>query len=438
MPRPHSTIPTHLPPLHLYRHILRETSYLPPAIRPEVTHRIRTRFRSHRKYDRLQNKHRAAATNFLRRLRAANSGKQSLMADLIMDAFGRTGARRRSLLSDYTQPEPPSNSDALEALIQEVEADEKPPETAEPKEAELQNESSPPKPAETAIESQTSTNTSEDTNETPGNGEETKPKTRLVRKGPKPLQPAFYAKWDTEKLRNLLRSQRDLQRSSRLSWPKHDIKTLNPDHAVPRQTTWGKPPPPNIYQAKRAHFWKRVSTKAMPPLGKDEWDLLGRLSNGAQQEDQWKVPERRSAAKPSRGAAAKSDAWDWEGYASRPAPQVRRQSPLSIYASVGRDKEKHPYQPRLNHKDFSPRWFKRVYQRVWQFTPKLDPNSKPDRPKFIWGALTKPAVLPTKAQLAIFEGVDNKGKRPEPSPRIQRAPNSRPRTAANPLRTRES
>ncbi|KAL5605417.1 hypothetical protein FOVSG1_005564 [Fusarium oxysporum f. sp. vasinfectum] len=438
MPRPHSTIPAHLPPLHLYRHILRETSYLPPAIRPEVTHRIRTRFRSHRKYDHLQNKHRAAAANLLRRLRAANSGKQSRMADLMMDAFGRTGARRRSLLSDYIQPEPPSNSDDLEALIQRVEADEKPPETAKPKGTELQNQSSPPKPAETAIESQTSTNSPEDTNETPGNVEETKPKANLVRKGPNPLQPAFYEKWNTEKLRKLLRSQRDAQRTSRLSWPKTDIKSLNPDHAVPRQTIWGKPPPPNIYQAKRASFWKRISGKAMPPLGKDEWDLLGRLSSGAQQEDQWKVPERRPAAKPSRGATTKSDAWDWEGYASRPASQVERQSPLSVYALVGRDTEKHPYQPRFDHQEFSPRWFRRAYQRVWQFTPKMDPNSKPDRPNFIWGALTNPAVPPTKAQLAIFEGVDSKGKKPKPSSQIQRAPNSRSRTAANPPRTRKS
>ncbi|KLO96522.1 uncharacterized protein LW93_13624 [Fusarium fujikuroi] len=438
MPRPHFVIPAHLPPLHLYRHILREASYLPPAIRPEVTHRVRTRFRSHRKYDRHQNKHRATAANFLRRLRAANSGKQTLMEDLIMDAFGRTGARRRSLLSHFIQLEPPSNSDALEALIQGVEVHEKPPEMAELEATKLQNDSSSPKPAETATGSQNSTNSSKDTNETPGNGEEPKTKANLVRKGPKPLQPAFYAKWDTEKLRKLLRSQREVQQSSRLSWPHRDIKSLQPDSKVPAQTIWGKPPTPNIYQAKRAKFWKRISDKTMPPVGKDEWDLLGRLSSGAQQEDQWKVPERRPVAKPSRGATTKSDAWDWEGYASRPAPQVGRQSRLSAYALVGRDTEKHPYQPKFNHQEYSPRWYRRTYQRVWQFTPKMDPNSKPDRLKYIWGALTTPAVPPTKAQLAIFEGADSKGKKLEPPSRSQRAPYSQSRTAANPLETQKS
>ncbi|KAF5636815.1 hypothetical protein F52700_4944 [Fusarium sp. NRRL 52700] len=438
MPRPHSVIPTHLPPLHLYRHILREASYLPPAIRPEVTQRVRTRFRSHRKYDRLQNKRRATAANLLRRLRAANSGKQTVMEDLIMDAFGRTGARRRSLLSDFIQLEPPSNSDALEALIQGVEADEKPPATVELKATRLQNVSSPPEPAETVIESQTSTNSPNDTNETSGNGREPKAKAHLVRKGPKPLQPAFYAKWNTEKLQKLLRSQRDVQQSTKLSWPHRDIKSLRPDSKVPLQTIWGKPPPPNIYQAKRAKFWKRISDKMMPPLGKDEWDLLGRLSNGAQQEDQWKVPERRPVAKPLRGATTKSDAWDWEGYASRPASQVERQSPLSVYALVGRDTEKHPYQPRLNHQEHSPRWFRRAYQRVWQFTPKKDPNSKPDRLKFIWGALTTPAVPPTKAQLAVFKDVDSKGKKSEAPSRSQRAPYSQSRTADNPLGTLKS
>ncbi|CCT73527.1 uncharacterized protein FFUJ_09670 [Fusarium fujikuroi IMI 58289] len=392
MPRPHFVIPAHLPPLHLYRHILREASYLPPAIRPEVTHRVRTRFRSHRKYDRHQNKHRATAANFLRRLRAANSGKQTLMEDLIMDAFGRTGARRRSLLSHFIQLEPPSNSDALEALIQGVEVHEKPPEMAELEATKLQNDSSSPKPAETATGSQNSTNSSKDTNETPGNGEE----------------------------------------------PKRKQICLQPDSKVPAQTIWGKPPTPNIYQAKRAKFWKRISDKTMPPVGKDEWDLLGRLSSGAQQEDQWKVPERRPVAKPSRGATTKSDAWDWEGYASRPAPQVGRQSRLSAYALVGRDMEKHPYQPKFNHQEYSPRWYRRTYQRVWQFTPKMDPNSKPDRLKYIWGALTTPAVPPTKAQLAIFEGADSKGKKLEPPSRSQRAPYSQSRTAANPLETQKS
>ncbi|EWG51442.1 hypothetical protein FVEG_16795 [Fusarium verticillioides 7600] len=438
MPRPHFVIPTYLPPLHLYRHILRETSYLPPAIRPEVTHRIRTRFRSHRKYDRHQNRHRVTAVNLLRKLRAANSGKQTLMEDLIMEAFGRTGARRRSLLSDFIKLEPPSNSDALEALIQGVEAHEKSAETVELKAIKLQADSSPHKPAETAIDSQTSTNPPKDSNETPGNGEEPKAKAPLVRKGPKPLQPAFYAKWDTEKLRKLLRSQRDLQQSARLSWPHRDIKSLQPDSKVPSQTIWGKSPTPNIYQAKRAKFWKRISNKTMPPLGKDEWDLLGRLSSGAQQEDQWKVPERRPVAKPSHGSTTKSDTWDWEGYASRPASQVERQSPLSVYGLVGRNKEKHPYQPRLNHQEYSPRWFRRAYQRVWQFTPKMDPDSKPDKLKFIWGALTTPAVPPTRAQLAIFEDVDSKGKKPNPPSRSQRAPYSQSRTAANPLETQKS
>ncbi|KAF5683230.1 hypothetical protein FCIRC_4546 [Fusarium circinatum] len=433
MSRPHFLIPAYLPPLHLYRHILRETSYLPPAIRPEITHRIRTRFRSHRKYDRHQNKHRATAANLLRRLRAANSGKQTLMYDLIMEAFGRTGARRRSLLSDFIQLEPPSNSDALEALIQGVEADEKPAETVELKATKLENDSSPPKPAETTIESRTSMNSSEDTNDTPSNGEEPKAKAHLLRKGPKPLQPAFYEKWDIEKLQKLLRSQRDLQQSTGLSWPHRNIRSLRTDSEVPSQTIWGRPPTPRIYQAKRQRFWKRASNKTMPPLGKDEWDLLGRLSGGAQQEDQWQVPERRPVAKPSRGATPQSDTWDWEGYASRPASQVERTSPLSPYALVGRDMEKHPYQPRFNDKEYSPRWFRRAYQRVWQITPKMDPNSKPGRLKFVWGALTTPAVPPTKAQLAIFEGVDRKGKRPVPPSRSQREPYSQSSTAPDPL-----
>ncbi|KAF4341148.1 hypothetical protein FBEOM_5018 [Fusarium beomiforme] len=432
MPRPHSTIPAYLPPLHLYRHILRETSYLPPAIRPAITSHIRTRFRNHRKHDRLQEKHRARAANLLRRLRAANSGKKSRMADFMMEAFGRTGARRRSLLSGYIRVESPSNSDALEALIQEVEANKKPPNTTEPNETKLQNKSSPHEPAETTVESRSSSNSSEGLSDALSGESEMKPKATLVRKGPKPLQPAFYEKWDTEKLRKLLHSQRQFQQSTRIPWPKTDVKSLNPDSSVPPKTIWGKPTPPNVYQAKRAHFWKRVSTKAMPPLESNEWDLLGRLTRGAQEQDQWKIPERRPAAKPVLAATPKSSTlnWDWEAYATRPAFNVDRNSPLSAYAFVGQDREKHPYQ-RVNSQELSPRWFRRAYQRVWQFTPKMDPRTKPDKPRFIWGSLTHPAVPATKAQLALFEGVNSKGEK-------LKAPKSKPMDATRPLDTPKS
>ncbi|KAF9763406.1 hypothetical protein IL306_003142 [Fusarium sp. DS 682] len=440
MPRPHSTIPTYLPPLHLYRHILRETSYLPPGIRPTITNRIRTRFRNHRKYDRLQDKHRARAANLLRRLRAANSGKKTRMADFILEAFGRTGARRRSLLSDYIRVETPSNSDALEALIQEVEADKKPNKTTKPNETKIQNESCPHEPAETNIERQSSSNSPEGSSDTLGGESESKAKAPLVRKGPKPLQPAFYEKWNTEKLRKLLLSQREFQRSTKLTWPKRDVKSLNPDQAVPPTTIWGKPTPPNVYQAKRAHFWKRVSTKAMPPLGSDEWDLLGRLTSGAQEEDQWKVPERRPAAKPVHAAMSTPSIlnWNWEGYATQPANSVERKSLLSAFALVGPHSAKHPYQPRINSQEPSPRWFRRAYQRAWQLTPKMDPNAKPDKPRFIWGTLTHAAVPATKAQLAIFKGVNRKGEKPKPPTQTRTAPRSRLKDATRPLKTPKS
>jgi len=126
MPRPHSSIPNWLLPRHLYRHILRETSYLPPAIRATITTEISSRFHRHRGNDPHSDKHRARAANVLRKLRAANSGNKKWMEELMMHAFARKGARRRNLMSEFLRPRPLTDSETLEAEIQQVQTDQPP------------------------------------------------------------------------------------------------------------------------------------------------------------------------------------------------------------------------------------------------------------------------------------------------------------------------
>ncbi|KAM0348719.1 hypothetical protein ACHAPU_004158 [Fusarium lateritium] len=435
MPRPHAIIPRFLPPLHLYRHILRETSYLPPAIRPAITAQIRTRFRNNRKNDDLRQKHYGVASKTLRHLRAANSGESHHMEDLMMKAFGRAGARRRGLLSDYVKLESskrpakhknPSNSDALEALIKGVEVDAK------------SRKTDITKPAETTLKVDTSSNEQETNtvDSTPSDDNGTTSNSSRARRGPKPLQPAFYHKWDTEKLRMHLSHQRKFQDSTDIAWPKSNIKSLDPDKSLLEKNVWGQPPTENVIQATRARFWKRAATKIMPPVDNEEWELLGRLSKGAQEEEErWQVPTRRPAAEAvlAEGPKPSTLDWNWESYATQPTNRIERKSQHTDYSFVGTDREKHPYQSRIEHKELTPRWFRRAYQRVWQYTPRAASDSNPKTKKYYeFGTVPINTVPASKAQLEIFEGVDKMGQKPRGTTQSCKTQESEPEPETGP------
>ncbi|KAI1653742.1 hypothetical protein F4813DRAFT_393327 [Daldinia decipiens] len=103
-------------PLHLYRHLLREATYLPLLCRPWITDRIQSRFRDCRqKTD--PKPHIKDAHHYLRYLRSANIGHVNRMLRLCRLAAGRVGKRRRILGRTELSSSPPSNSDELEERI---------------------------------------------------------------------------------------------------------------------------------------------------------------------------------------------------------------------------------------------------------------------------------------------------------------------------------
>ncbi|KAJ4011359.1 hypothetical protein NW752_007104 [Fusarium irregulare] len=414
MPRPNSSIPNWLLPRHLYRHILRETTYLPPAIRATITTEISSRFHRHRGNDPHSDKHRARAANVLRKLRAANSGHKKWMEEFMMHAFARKGARRRNLMSEFLRPQPLNDSETLEAEIQQVQTDQPPVDEVVAKLAEttIKNDS----PTEVNGTKKEDTEAASDTK---SDRKEAAQKKTLVRRGPKPLQPTFYHKWDVQKINKLLSSQRAQQKSADMSWPKTDIKNLNPDNDIPKTNIWGKPTPERVIQARRASFWKRSIPKAMPPLHVDEWEFLGQLANGAQEEGQWKMPERRPAAKPVRDVTNKSKPksstldWNWESHATYPTSRVERVNKLALFANVGPDKTDHPYHLQFDPKQLTPRWFRRAYQRVWQLSAKREEIPATGKSVYVWGSFNPGVTAPTERQLEIFEGVNNKGQKPK-------------------------
>ncbi|KAM5354276.1 hypothetical protein ACJ41O_000926 [Fusarium nematophilum] len=410
MPRPHGSIPDFLPPLHLYRHLLRESSYLPPAWRSSITSAIRTRFHNHRRSDPLEKKRRAKANNVLRSLRAANSGDRAAMNGLIQKGFARYGPRRRNIITSFVRAQGPSDSDALEALIDEAAAKSSPskarglasePPNATPK----RNASSPDKPTGKSA----GTESGEDAQATAA--------TTRRRSVPDLTRNDFYHKWDLPKLTQLLQSQRTRQDAD-LNWPSRKIKNLKLDNVIPKVNIWGKPLAKNVIQTKTASFWRRTAEKMVVPLHTGEWDLLGRLSEGAQETGEWKVPERRPAAKPVRPTDSGQSAtgWKWETHASKTMAEVERKWATRVILR-SEEKAKLPYESRRKQRDLTPRWYRRAYRRAWWITPKMDQDPHSLKYTVTWGPLNAGLVPASDAQLHIFEGVDRKGQKVKPPAR---------------------
>ncbi|KAM6480330.1 hypothetical protein HDV62DRAFT_108125 [Trichoderma sp. SZMC 28011] len=376
MPAPAYPLPTSPSPVQLYRHLLRECSYLPPAFRAEIASTIQDRFHRHRKYDTRAKAHLARAYTALRTLRAANSGEKAAMESLISKGFGRSGSRRRELMAQFVIPQGPKDSSALEEALDS---------------ARRSNEAN-------KASSSTTHATSDDTVK---------------------VKKAFFEKWDQEKLMKILQSQRQQQRDTKgtASWPGTPVKTLDPDQFIPKETIWGKPPGENLKQTKRANWWRRNADKIMPPLGRGEWEMLKELSNGGQERGEWQIPERRPLAN-SLAATEEMTAqtkWNWEDYATKPTAIVEKPRSLKQQRRTGQ-KDSGPYSVKDRDRNLSTRWFQRAYTRAWQLTPTMtqDPNTL--KYSFTWGSIQSRLPPAAKHQLDIFEGVDENGRKQQKTP----------------------
>ncbi|KAG6021988.1 hypothetical protein E4U40_004941 [Claviceps sp. LM458 group G5] len=369
-----------LKPLQLYRHLLREASYLPPAFRKVVDSTIQKRFHDHKRKDALVTKRLAKAKSSLRMLRAANSGDKDAMQNLVMKGFGRTGLRRRELISELVRPQGPGDSEALESLLAESTVSSTPDQSAAPAQ------------------------------ETPA-----QEKARSSKN-------AFFEKWDTPKLLKLLQSMKQQQGATKssTSWHKGTLKAINPEQFVPETNIWGKPPAACVVTAKRAHWWRRMAEKIMPPLGKGEWELLEQLSQGGQNAGEWAVPSRRPLAltrqskRLPKSKAGTSNHWDWEAHLAKPTANVERQRSRALRRRSGLQASG-PYAGQELSKEVSGRWFRRVYNRAWQISSKMEQDPNTLNYKFEWGrAMPKlPSAIPL--QMQIFEGVDQQGNLPRES-----------------------
>ncbi|KAK2069947.1 hypothetical protein P8C59_004487 [Phyllachora maydis] len=145
MPAPRPPAALRISTIHLYRHLLREATYLPPPARPYIFGRIREQFHRHRRYrpppppppadahhHNSKNparrpqpgpttpRHLRQARHALRHLRAANAGDLRRMRHVLQLVFGAVGPRRRELVAELVAPSSAPPAHAAAAREEEV------------------------------------------------------------------------------------------------------------------------------------------------------------------------------------------------------------------------------------------------------------------------------------------------------------------------------
>ena len=376
MPAPTLPLPATLPTLHVYRHMLREVTYLPPAFGSRIVSIIRQRFHRHQHDAIRPAEHIKKAQKALRQLRAANSGDKKAMESLIHKGFGRTGLRRRRLFGSFARAEAPKDSEALDKLI------------------DASTEASASQDADGNGIEQDEVNSSNDQYIQLSGGK----KARLNKN-------TFFERWDQKKIQQILTSQRSQQGQTKktTSWSTKEIRNKGPDRFVPETNIWGKPPSFVVVRAKRAHWWRSNADKMMPPLEPGEWDLLKGLGSGLQDTAEWKIPDRRLLARPlSQPADQVSPAETWQDHATKPAHRAESTKAFLHRRRTGHE-DKGPYGVRGRNTPLSARWFRRAYNRTWQVTPRMDQDPKTLKYSFAWGRPQVQVPTATEAQLAMFE-----------------------------------
>ncbi|KAK3949876.1 hypothetical protein QBC32DRAFT_348074 [Pseudoneurospora amorphoporcata] len=344
--------------LHLYRHLLRESSYLPVLIRPFFDERITTRFRAHRSDPSASQSAQTAsrlkrAHHDLRYLRAANAGDLPRMRRVLLLAFGRTGAKRRQLLTDLLQPDTPTSDAELEKYINKAR--------------------------------------------------------NIVQQGRKP---DWLDNWDTDKLKAFVRSQVG-DAPPVINQPRTQITNLQltPERAVPKENIWGKELNEKVKRTKLKVKYKQVAEKVLPPVPREEWELLRDLVN---KKEEWEVPSRRRSvgtvkehvSEEEKEAAAVLD-WDWRRYATQPIWKVDRQKSRRNMLLSGQVEEHLPFgeQKAINCHRYTPRLWRRTLEQVWRMTAVMERKKDGKGWAIEWGMKKyEPPQAAAADLLEFFEG----------------------------------
>ncbi|KAL2020633.1 hypothetical protein VTK56DRAFT_8123 [Thermocarpiscus australiensis] len=330
--------------LHLYRHLLREASYLPALARPFVDDQIKGQFRRH-KADEAERckRHIRQAHHDLRFLRAANAGDIVRMRRVLLRALGRVGRRRRELMADLLHREAPTNTNELEKYASEA----------------------------AAIASE---------------------RRKLD----------WLDGWDVDKLRVFARSQAGAGLPNPPRAPITVFQTV-PAKCIPTENAWGRPLTPKLYRTKLKKMWKAVADKCLPPLPKEEWDVLGGIAQGRVR-DPRQLPQPRRPVAQSIFGEPEAPAWNWQAYAIRPVSVVDRQASQRNKLLSGAVDDNTPTgdpQP-VNCHNYTPRTWRRLLANVWQLTATMEKRPTGRGWNVVWGKLEYQAPPATGRNMEFF------------------------------------
>ncbi|KAK4202337.1 hypothetical protein QBC40DRAFT_43609 [Triangularia verruculosa] len=337
--------PLPLPPptttLGLYRHLLRESAYLPSLARPHVDQHIRDRFRrnQHHHIDekRLQKKIKEAHHE-LRVFRAANAGDRARMHRILLKAFGRTGSRRRELFSNLIRRSPPATTDEMEAQISGTRA------------------------------------------------------WTLDR------DLDWLDGWDTEALMNFAKAQAKTSLPSSPRGPLLHKHLVAPEKEVAKENVYGKPFPEKVIRTKIKKMYAGLADRVLPPLLEYEWDKLALVAEGKFEEAGWFVPSRRPVAKSMAVDDDKTaDDWKWQLCATKPVASVDVAQGKKMRLLTGAVDENTPYGNSLplNRHVYTARFWQRLIKSIWLLSSKRTQNPEKGGYQVTWARA--PFTAPTTA-----------------------------------------
>ncbi|KAL1888893.1 hypothetical protein Sste5346_009277 [Sporothrix stenoceras] len=357
-------------PLHIYRSLLREASYLPPVCRAQIDPRIRVRFRRHRK-DQAPEKRLRQALHGFRNLRAANLGDMGRMRRVLLLTFGRIGWRRHDLLEDLCRQTQPANSAQLEDQIRETQA-------ASPRD--------------------------------------------------------WLESWNKEKILAFAKSQssRTLHNSPRpeMTWRKLDPKSAIPPMNIwgkpfadkparSKEMKWWKMCLNRILPPLPRGEWELLEQLATGVAG-SQWNVPARrplATTATPSAPSTSSLQDASGVEPA--ADGDIEAWDWEKYLSGPVRAVERPNSrrFRLASNPFPTPASSPYDgPAIGFHNYTPRFWRRLYREIWQLTAVMEEKAggRAKGWQITWGGTPLRPLQPTAASLEFFEGVDSKGAVPRP------------------------
>ncbi|KAJ1326844.1 LYR motif-containing protein 2-like [Microdochium nivale] len=370
--------------LHLYRHLLREATYLPGLCRSWISQRIQARYHDCRGADAARAKiYTKQAHGNLRYLRSATAGHIERLLHLCALATGRVGKRRRLLAKSELAREPPTSTASLE-------------------------ESS-----FLPVVSKEMTRATD----------ENKPDQRKKPSVPD-LPPDWLDNWSVDRLTTLAASQANKKLPHLIT---HDLRrTWDPEKNMTRENSYGIPIQARTERSRLRTGWARNFRALLPPLPKSEWEKLGDLVNGRGTPEDYRMPRRRPVARDMTvgddGVNSSNNNSDdvmpgpgitWQDIITKPVRKLRHGSSRKMKSLTGLDEaDKDPRGPGRPEglRILGGRKMRRMlYTPVWESCPVMEKHPKLNKHKVAWGRVVTEISPPSSRELPFFSEVEEAG-----------------------------